>query len=126
MKRFLIVFSLITLALLTSCTRKVKWVEMNIGDTFKASYQYFNGREVEFIKLDSGETFILSYDVVVEDGSLTLEWENPDEDLIWKETFLENDQGTFEFTSETDGRYRLIVVGDETRGEFNFSWEIAD
>jgi len=126
MKKFLIVFSLITLALLTSCTRKVRWVEMNIGDIFKASYQYFNSREVEFIKLDSGETLYLSYNVVVEEGSLTLQWESPDEYLIWEETFNKNEQGTFEFTSETNGRHCLIIIGDETQGEFDLSWEIAE
>lgn len=91
-----------------------------------ASYPLFNGREVDFIKLESGETLHLSYDRIVEAGSLTLPWESPDEDLIWEETFTEGKQGTFDFTSEMEGRCRIIVIGDETRGELDLAWEIIE
>ncbi len=127
MKKIILFISLITIALLTSCTtRKIGWVETNFGSTFKASYQFFDGRATDTIKLNEGETLSLSYDLRVEDGALTLQLENPDGDILWEETFQENDKATVDFISEADGRVRLMVFGEETQGEFNFTWEIID
>ena len=127
MKKYSIILLLLPLLFLSSCSRtQIAWVEMNFGNDFEASYQLFDGEERERIQVDAGDTFSLSYDVTVDDGALTLQIEDPDGNTVWEETFLDDDEGVYEFTSDSSGRINLIVVGDNTEGSFDLSWEISE
>lgn len=127
MKKGLIICFVIASVLLTSCSKtQTGWVATNIGENFQASYQRFDGREVETFQLDSGETFSLTFDIVVDEGSLTLTMIDPEDNQVWEETFSEDAQNSFEFTPETDGRYRLHIIGDETQGSFDLNWNITE
>lgn len=123
MKKILLTVVLISALSLTACSQKqVGWVATNMGDTFEASYRRFDGREVENYQLEAGESFSLSYDIEVDEGSLTLELVDPQDELVWEETFSEDDEDVFEVTPETSGRYRLRVIGDDTQGSFELNW----
>jgi len=127
MKKYSIILLLLPLLFLSSCSRtQIAWVEMNFGNDFEASYQLFDGEERERIQVDAGDTFSLSYDVTVDDGALTLQIEDPDGNTVWEETFLDDDEGVYEFTPESSGRINLIVLGDNTEGSFDLSWEISE
>lgn len=127
MKKYLLAIFLIGTMLLSSCsTTKVGWVGTNIGNTYRASYQRFDGGETERIRLQANETFALSYEVEVEEGALTLQLLAPGGDLVWEETFLEDADSTFEFTPESSGRYTLRVAGDHTQGRFDLNWDIGE
>ena len=126
MKKLMIAMILITAALLTSCTRQIGWVGLNYGNTFDFSYQFFDGKETERIEMAAGDTFRLSYDIEVNDGALNLELIDPDRDVVWQMTFLEDVNDVFEFIPETGGRYTLNVIGDGTNGGVELRWKIKD
>jgi len=127
MKKGLIITLLFVTVLLTACSRtQIGWVATNVGDTFEASYRRFDGREVETFQLVSGESFSLTYDVEVDEGTLSFELFNPEDEIIWEETFTEDAQETFALSPETSGRYQLHIIGDETRGDFDLNWDISD
>ena len=123
MKKVLLAAVLISALFLSSCSRtQVGWVATNLDNTFEASYRRFDGQEVETYQLESGKSFSLSYDIEVNEGSLTLELVSPEDEPVWEESFSENAEDVFEFTPETTGRYRLRVIGDDTRGSFELTW----
>jgi len=127
MKKIWIAIFLIGTILLSACTTtKIGWVGTNIGNTFRASYQRFDGREIERIRLGAGESFALSYEVEVDEGSLTLQILDPGGDLVWEETYLEDTDSTFEFTPKNSGRYAIRIEGDQTQGSFELNWETAE
>jgi len=126
MKKLMIAMILITVALLTSCTRQIGWVGLNYGNTFDFSYQFFDGKETERIEMAAGDTFRLSYDIEVNDGALNLELIDPDRDVVWQMTFREDVNDVFEFIPETGGRYTLNVIGDGTNGGVELRWKIKD
>jgi len=124
MKKLLLAIGLIGTMLLSSCTTtKVGWVGNNIGNTYRASYQRFDGPESTRIRLRANETFTLSYEVEVDDGGLSLQILAPGGDLVWEETFLEDADSTFEFTPDTSGRYTIRIEGDQTQGRFALNWD---
>ncbi len=125
MKKFLVILSLLLVVLLSSCSKtQVGWVEMNYGNDFQASYQFFDGKETEKIKIDAGDNFSLTYDVDVDDGALTLEFSDPDGNVVWEETFLEDAEDTYDFIPQKSGRFTLTVSGDQTEGGFDLTWDI--
>lgn len=126
MKKLIIAISLITIALLTSCTRQVGWVGLNYGNTFDFSYQFFDGKETERIEIGAGDTFELSYDIEVNDGALNLELIDPDQAVVWQMTFLEDAKDIFEFVPKSGGRYKLNIIGDSTKGGVELRWKISD
>ena len=73
MKKKWLGFALLMLVLLSGCSRKLSWVSTNYGNQFNASYQLFDGKQVDFIKVKAGERLTLDYEVVVNEGALTLQ-----------------------------------------------------
>ena len=127
MKKILSAIFLIGTLLLSACTTtKIGWVGTNIANTFQASYQRFDGREMERIRLNAGESFALSYEVEVDEGSLTLQILEPGGDLVWEETFLHDTDSTYDFTAKNSGRYTIGIEGDQTQGSFELNWETGE
>jgi len=124
MKKITLISTLILLVSLTACTIKVGWVSINFGNRFSASYQHFNGKQVDRIRMKPGETLTLNYEIEVDKGALSLQIINPQGDLIWKEKFLKNAESQFVFTAETGGVYKVIVLGEQTGGSFKLDWVI--
>jgi hypothetical protein len=126
MKKFLSLLLLLILFTLPACTRKVGWVETNIGNTFTAQYRFFDGMQTDTIRLDAGESVILAYDIEVLEGNLSLQITDPNGDSVWERTFIENENSELKFTSEMGGRYKINLTGEETEGEFDLQWETVD
>jgi hypothetical protein len=124
MKRIAIIASLMILFVLTACTIKAGWVSINFGNRFSANYQHFNGKQVDRIRMKPGETLTLNCEVEVKKGILSIQVVNPQGKLIWVEKFLEDAECHFGFTAETGGVYKVIVLGDQTRGSFELDWII--
>ena len=126
MKKMIAFLSLITLLLLSACSRQVGWVGLNYLNTIDASYQLFDGQKVERIQVDAGDTFNLTYDIEVEDGALRFELLDPDREVIWEASFLEDNEDMIHFQAEKSGRYVLKINGDQTKGGFDLHWETSD
>ena len=52
MKKSIIITTIALFALLSACTRQVGWVGMNYDNTFSATYQLFDGKQVQLPKFD--------------------------------------------------------------------------
>jgi hypothetical protein len=100
MKKSLALITLTLMALLSGCTRQVGWVGLNYGNVFDASYILFDGNKLERIQVNAGDTFNLSFDIEVDDGALRLELLDPDRDLLWEASFLEDNQEALSFQAE--------------------------
>ncbi len=125
-KKWLGFVFLMILVLLSACSRKLSWVSTNYGNQFNASYQLFDGKQLDFIKIEAGETLTLDFDVVVNEGALTLQLVDQDQNIVWAETFTASAKGDAAYTAEVGGRYTLAAVGDDTSGGFEIIWEISD
>lgn len=117
---------LVLLSFLTACNRQVGWVSLDHGNTFEATYQLFNGKKAETLPLQAGESLIVAYDVRVDKGSLTLQLSDPRQDIIYEATYYQDMEGVFELTPQQDGPFTLRVIGVETRGGFDFQWELGN
>jgi len=124
MKKLLNIFLLLMVFTLPACTRKVGWIQTNIGNSFTARYRFFDGVQRDIIRLDAEDSVTLTYDIEVIDGSLTLHLMDPNNELVWETIFIENANNTFEFTPEIEGRYRLNVLDEATEGSFDLEWKI--
>lgn len=124
MRKTTLLIMIVLITMLTACTRKVGWVGSNIGHSFDATYQLFEGEETEKIRLSNGDRFSLNYDIIVDEGALTLQIRDPNQTRIWEESFRENIQDSLSFRAEAEGRYTLDIIGDETQGGFDLQWEI--
>ena len=123
-RRTLLVLMLALLLFATGCSTsslKVGYVSTSIGSEFSASYYHFNGTESRRIKAEEGETLSIQYETEVKRGSLDIWIQSPDGetiDLATGETTVDS----IEIPVEESGYYRLMVVGDSTRGSFDFDW----
>jgi major membrane immunogen (membrane-anchored lipoprotein) len=126
MKKFIITFALVLTILLSGCTRQVGWVGLNYGNIFDVSYHFFDGIKIEKIQANAGDTFNLTYDIEVDDGALRLELLDPDRELVWEASFLEDNEEALTFQVEKSGRYTLRIIGDQTKGGFELRWDIKD
>ena len=126
MKKNIAMISLILITLLTACTRQVGWVGLNYLNTIDASYQLFDGKKVERIQVEAGDNFSLNYAVEVDDGALRIELVDPDREVVWEASFLEDNEDVVRFQAEKSGRYTLKINGDQTKGGFELRWETMD
>lgn len=118
----LILLLLLLSLALTACVRQVGWVGINYGNKMKASYRLFDGPQTSSVLLAAGEQVTITYDVVVEAGSLTLTLTGPEREIIWQEGFESNGSGIFVFEAGQDGRYALTTTGQKTQGSFDIVW----
>jgi hypothetical protein len=102
------------------------WVENNVGNRYTARYNQFNGRQTDRFRAEAGQTLEVAYDMRVEEGSLSLDLEDPDGNIIWHIAFPEDESGSVSFDLEDTGRYRWVVVGDQTAGSFELEWELSE
>lgn len=120
-----ILIVLIILLLLASCNFRQGWVEVSYRDRIQATYAFFDGQHGTSVEVPSGDRLMVEYDLDVSKGRLSLKILDPERRVVWEAEFTENSSGSFSFTTETGGLYRLIVIGEESGGGFDLNWEIT-
>lgn len=118
----------LTLAvLLGSCTSassvRIGWACFDGAQKMDCSYRKFSGRETRQERFKAGDTVAVHYDLEVESGTLTSTIESPNDDAIFTTDINDSLEDTHSFTAERDGRYRFILEGSDTQGEFLIEWE---
>lgn len=126
MKKSILIIVLILTPLLGACTRQKGWVGMNYGNMIDVSYQFFDGKTDEKVQVDAGDSFYLTYDIKVDNGELHLELIDPDRELVWEASFLEDNQDEMRFRAVKSGRYLLRMIGHQTKGGFELRWETRE
>ena len=98
--------------------------EHHLPGNWEASYITLIGARNDRFRAKAGETLNLGYDVQVDKGMLTLQVENPADEVVW-EVALENDEAdSVEVPLEQDGRYTLRIVGEDTSGGWDLQWTV--
>lgn len=74
------------------------------------------------------DTFSLEYEAEVEKGSLLLQVENSQEQVIWQKRVTEGESTDEEFELEVgkSGAYTIAVVGNGAGGRYELAWKRAD
>jgi hypothetical protein len=116
--------------LLGSCTSassvRIGWACFDNAQKMDCSYRKFSGRETRQERFKGGDTVAVHYDLAVESGNLTFTIVDPEDDTIFTSHNTGTSEDTHTFTAVRDGRYRFILEGSNTQGEFLIEWERTD
>lgn len=115
---------LLVLLMVVGCSTsnlKVGYISSGVGNTFTASYYYFDGMESRNIKGEPGEIITISYNSEVKKGNLEMKIESPTGEVYPLPTDL-NSEEMMEIKVDQTGTYRLIIMGEGTRGSFSVAW----
>jgi hypothetical protein len=117
---------LMVVALMVGCGRsslRIGWRETSGLRHRTARYRSFDGLERASFRAQSGGSIEIDYEVEVEEGTLTLTLSDSDGDPLWEEVFREDAANVLRMSAPQDGRYRLRIEGNSTRGAFDVSWQ---
>ncbi|WP_425449361.1 hypothetical protein [Dethiothermospora halolimnae] len=122
LKRKLILFTALAIGILTiftGCEKRIMFVSDNIGNNISAKYRYFDGDEGKTIYSKDNDKINIEYDVTVDKGKLIIKLEDKDDNVIWEKDFSENEKSNVTLDIEKDKKYRLTIIGEETKGKYN-------
>ena len=128
---YLLITILMIGTVLSGCdiTSKIKIGEVRLGmfgdnadGLMLYSYRTFTGTESDLIQAQQGQTINFSYALDVNKGSLLIEWQDPEGEVVWQDVFETSVQGTNEIPVLIDGKYTIIIQGKDTGGSFEVSW----
>lgn len=127
---FVLVGMILLSGLLVGCggrysSLKVGWVGSSTPGEYAYQYKRFSGIERKTFRADAGATFALDYETDVDEGTLTLRLVSPDGETRWERVLEEDVDASLTVTLEQDGRYRLEIEGNDTKGSFDLAWEIG-
>jgi hypothetical protein len=91
----------------------------NKGNTLKASYDLFNGKEEKKIYVPLSYELVFNYATVAEEGSLKVQLFTPEKDLL--ADFEPNTSGSHVYLADA-GDFSLVITGNNTKGSYDFSW----
>lgn len=133
-KRNLIIILLITIfqaGLLSGCNLskiKIGEVRMMYGSNEEGRIAYnirsFTGVESGSVQATKGQTIPFSYRVILDQGSLLIEWQDPEGEVMWQEVLAESGSGGAEISILFPGEYVIIVQGNGFSGNIDVSWDI--
>lgn len=96
--------------------------ESSTNDSWSVEYKKLNGLKSKTINLDKGQ--IVKFDIVSEDGDLGLTIEDENGDSCFNKEVI--DTSNFEFTPESNGKYKMLFNAKNHKGGFNVSWSKKD
>jgi len=115
---------LIVLVMVVGCSTsnlKVGYVASGVGNTYTATYYYFDGMESRNIKGEPGEIITISFNSEVKKGNLEMEIQSPTGEIYSLPTDR-NSEEMMEIKVDQSGTYQLIIMGERTRGSFSVAW----
>lgn len=122
-------FILILVILLSGCDyTKIKVGEVRVmygsNEDGHISYDFktFTGFESGSAQVEKGEIIFFDYQATVDKGSLLIEWQDPNGEIVWQENLSESERGNVEIGIETSGKYTIIIQGKNAAGNFDVSW----
>jgi hypothetical protein len=106
---------------------RVGFVGTSIPGHMVASYQYLDDTIDSQVTAETGEMLVMTHELQVEQGTLSLEVQNPQGATIKrierKAPGEANGQTNIDIPQ--DGTYRLLVQGKETRGAYDIRWNVG-
>jgi hypothetical protein len=96
----------------------------NVPGHFNASYQLFSGEEGQWVTAKAGQSIDLSYAGEAQKGSLSFVVRDANKTTLWSEDLVKITGGSTKVPVEQSGDYAVVVVGQETQGSFEVSWQV--
>lgn len=100
-------------------SKRILWRGTSVRGHISARFRYFDGRDGRALRAAAGETLTVRYALEPEQGALTLRLLAPGGDTVWQRRASRPTDGDATFTLEREGRYRIEVVGEGSRGGFD-------
>lgn len=122
----LFVFSLILTGCTGRTTLKRGWVETGGLSHLNVRYHYFDGIERRTFRARAGADIHLQAELDVDEGTLAVRLLDPTNELIWENTYQEDDRFSLSVEAEDRGRYKLLVEGENAEGGFEVNWKVKD
>lgn len=108
--------------LLTSCDKKIMYAGSSTKSKISASYKFFTGTEEKKLSMKSGETISIDYRSKVEKGQLSMKFYGPDNQMLTELAI--NESGTEKVEAKKDGKYRIEIKGEDTKGSFKVAFKV--
>jgi hypothetical protein len=132
MKKNIFLLLIIALSILLSACElnRVKFGEVRMmygaNEDGRISYDIstFTGVERGQVQAQKGQIISFAYQVVLDEGSLDIEWQDPQGEVVWRKNLLEGDHGDDEIEIDSPGRFTIFIQGSGVRGNFDVSWQV--
>ena len=116
---------------LSSCNfSKVKFGEVRLmyggNDDGRIAYDIrtFTGVESGSLQAEAGQTISFNYQAVLDKGSLVIEWQNPQGEVVWRKDMNGSAAGDEKIVVEDPGEYSVFIQGKGAGGSFDVSWQV--
>ncbi|MCF7915646.1 MAG: hypothetical protein K9L66_10810 [Spirochaetaceae bacterium] len=100
---------------------RLLWFERNSPNSTHASFFLFSGDKERAFKVEENERVTVEWLPEIKKGSLQLSVKKPSSDEII--TFRQKQ--THSFTAEQNGKVKLLISGQDSRGKFEVRWSIT-
>lgn len=101
-------------------------IRMFGADKGRISYDFsnFTGFESGSIQAKTGQIISLDYETAINEGSLIIEWQDPNGGIVWRKNLVKSEVGYDEIISQPSGTYTITIQGKDASGQFDVSWKI--
>jgi len=73
----------------------------------------------------AGQTVVVEYDVEVREGELLLTLQDPSGRAVWEATLDRDGGDVVQHVASDEGRYLVLVQGEDSTGAFTVSWKVG-
>jgi len=107
---------------------KIGEVRMMYGSNEDGRISYnistFSGIERGSVQVETGQSISFTYQAVLDKGSLVIEWQDPQGEVMWRKNLVESDHGDDEIEIVSPGKYTIMIQGSGVGGKFDVFWQI--
>lgn len=127
---FLVAIVLLVILLSACDTSKVRIgeVRMMYGTNQDGLISYdvtsFKGIEKGSLQVQQGQNITFDFNVNVNKGSLIIEWQDSEGEVLWSKELFESELGHEDLPGNLPGEYTVLVQGKGFGGSFEVSWGI--
>ena len=100
---------------------RLLWFERNSTNSTHASFFLFSGDKERAFKVEENERVTVEWLPEIKKGSLELSVKKPSSEKTI--TFIQ--EQTLSFTAERNGKVKLLISGQDSRGKFEVRWSIT-
>lgn len=105
---------------------RIGWAGSNIPGNIAYSYTRFTGEETDYFVAASGQKLILEYTAEVHEGSLDMQIEGTEQQVLWGNYLEQSAEDEIEIYLEEPGMYQVIIKGNDTEGSFRITWQLVN
>lgn len=100
---------------------RLLWFERNSTDFTRASFFLFSGDKERAFKVEVDDKVAVEWLPEIKEGNLQLSVKKPSSE----ETMILKQKQTLSFTAEQNGKVKLLISGQDSRGKFEVRWSIT-